>query len=89
MIRPCGLHHVTYAGIKFEVGSSKGLGGDTFTRNLTDRGMHGSRTDEINVPFFSKEKSNEHCVLTISSMGRGLIILSLEQVFDLRSIEIK
>ena len=26
------LHHVTYSAKKFEVASSKGLGGDTFTR---------------------------------------------------------
>ena len=50
------LHHVTYSATKFEVVTSNGLGGDTFTRNVTD-----GRTDrlwhEINIPFFSKEKS--------------------------------
>ena len=30
------LHHVSCAGIKFEVATSNGLGGDTFTRNVTD-----------------------------------------------------
>ena len=30
------LHHVTYVAIKFEVARSNGLGGDTFTRNVTD-----------------------------------------------------
>ena len=30
------LHHVTYSGTKFEVATSNGLGGDTFTRNVTD-----------------------------------------------------
>ena len=34
------LHHVTYPGTKFEVATSNGLGGDTFTRNVTD-----TRTD--------------------------------------------
>ena len=29
------LHHVTYSGTKFEVATSNGLGGDTFTRNVT------------------------------------------------------
>ena len=29
------LHHVTYAATKFEIATSKGLGGDTFTRNVT------------------------------------------------------
>ena len=27
------LHHVTYSTTKFEVATSNGLGGDTFTRN--------------------------------------------------------
>ena len=30
------LHHVTYLGTKFEVAMSKGLAGDTFTRNVTN-----------------------------------------------------
>ena len=30
------LHHVTYSPTKFEVATSYGLGGDTFTRNVTD-----------------------------------------------------
>ena len=28
------LHHVTYASTEFEVTTSKGLGGDAFTRNF-------------------------------------------------------
>ena len=32
------LHHVTYSPTKFEVATSYGLGGDTFTRNVTDEG---------------------------------------------------
>ena len=31
------LQHVTYAATKFEVATSNGLGGDTFTRNMTHR----------------------------------------------------
>ena len=31
------LHHVTYSATKFEVATSYCLGGDTFTRNMTDR----------------------------------------------------
>ena len=31
------LHHVTYSAVKFEVATSYCLGGDTFTRNVTDR----------------------------------------------------
>ena len=38
------LHHVTYSPTKFEVATSNGLGGDTFTRNVTDGRTHG-RTD--------------------------------------------
>ena len=30
------LHHVTYSTTKFEVATSNGLGGDTFTRNVMD-----------------------------------------------------
>ena len=37
------LHHVTYSTTKFEVGTSNGLGGDTFTRNVTD----GRTTDRL------------------------------------------
>ena len=42
------LHHVTYSTTKFEVATSNGLGGDTFTRNVTDGrtdGQTGRRTD--------------------------------------------
>ena len=38
------LHHVTYSPTKFEVATSNGLRGDTFTRNVTDGRTHG-RTD--------------------------------------------
>ena len=38
------LHHVTYSPTKFEVATSNGLGGDTFTRNVTDVRTDG-RTD--------------------------------------------
>ena len=41
-------HHETYLGTKFEVTTSNGLGGDTFTRNVTDRLRY-----EINIPFKS------------------------------------
>ena len=62
---------MTYSATKFEVATSNGLGGETFTRNGTDgRRTHGRAEDgqtdgrttarlwyEINIPFFSKEKS--------------------------------
>ena len=40
------LHHVTYSPTKFEVATSNSLGGDTFTRNVTDGRTHG-RTDGL------------------------------------------
>ena len=60
------LQHVTCLGTKFEVAPSYGLGGDIFTRNLrmdactdgqTDRRTMDKLCYEINIPFFSKEKS--------------------------------
>ena len=41
------LHHVTYSTTKFEVATSYGLGGDTFTRNVTDGRTHGRTTDQL------------------------------------------
>ena len=53
-------HYVTYLGTMFKVAMSNGLGGDAFTRNLTDAQPDRRKTDrlsyEINIPFFSKEK---------------------------------
>ena len=59
------LHHTTYSATKFEVATSNCLGGDTFTRNVTDAHTHRCTdrpmTDrlwyKIDIPFFSKEKS--------------------------------
>ena len=33
-VAPCPLHYVTFAPTKFEVTTSKGLGGDAFTRKF-------------------------------------------------------
>ena len=53
------LHRVTYAATKFEVAMPNGLGGDTFTRNVTDGQIDGRTTDrlwhEINIPFFLRK----------------------------------
>ena len=38
------LHHVIYATAKFAIAMSNGLGGDAFTRNLTNGRTH-ARTD--------------------------------------------
>ena len=64
---------MTYSPTKFEDATSYGLGGDTFTRNVTEGRTHGRtdrqtdrRTDgrmtdrllhEINIPFFLKKKA--------------------------------
>ena len=41
------LHHVTYSATKFEVATSNRLGGDTFTRNVTDTHRHRRTTDRL------------------------------------------
>ena len=63
---------MTYSTTKFEVVTSNGLGGDTFTRNVTDGHTHGQtdgrtdrrtdgrRTDfdtKLIYPFFLKKKA--------------------------------
>ena len=55
---------MTYSTTKFEVATSKGLGGDTFTRNVTDgqadRQTDGRRSDfdtKLKYPFFLKKKA--------------------------------
>ena len=59
---------MTYLTAKFKVATSNGLGGDTFTRNVTDGRTHGRtdgrmdgrRTDfdtKLIYPFFLKKKA--------------------------------
>ena len=54
---------MTYSPTKFEVATSNGLGGDTFTRNVTDgrtQGRTDGRWTDFDtklILFFSKEKS--------------------------------
>ena len=63
---------MTYSTTKFKVATSNSLGGDTFTRNVTDERMHrrtdgrtdgqtdGQRTDfdtKLIYPFFLKKKA--------------------------------
>ena len=56
------LHDVTYAATKFESAMPNGLGGDTFTRNVTD-GQTDRRTDDgatfvrNQYTLFSKKKA--------------------------------
>ena len=51
------LHNVTYSATKFDVATSNGLGGDTFTRNVTHRQTTDRLWYEINIPFFLKNKA--------------------------------
>ena len=51
---------MTYSTTKFEVATSNGLGGDTFTRNVTDGRTHERQTDfdtKLIYPFFLKKKA--------------------------------
>ena len=51
---------MTYSATKFEVATSNCLGGDTFTRNVTDAQTDGRRTDfgtKLIYPFFLKKKA--------------------------------
>ena len=41
------LHHVTYLGSKFKVAMSNDLGGDAFTRNVTDAQTDRWTTDRL------------------------------------------
>ena len=47
---------MTYSGTKFEVAMSKGLGGDTFIRNVTD-GQLNDFGMKLIYPFFLEKKS--------------------------------
>ena len=49
------LHHVIYAGIKFEVTTLSDLGGVTFTINVMDGRTTARLWYEINIPFFGKK----------------------------------
>ena len=73
------LHHVTYSFTKFEVPTYNGLGGDTFTRNVTDGRTHGRtdgqtdgrRTDfdtKLIYPFSLKKKAG---IIIIFQGSRG------------------
>ena len=67
---------MTYSPTKFEVATSNGLGGDTFTRNVTD-GRTDVRTDvrrtdfdtKLIYPFFLKKKAG----ITIDNVNKAAI----------------
>ena len=55
------LHHLTYSATKFEATTSNSLGGDTFTKKVTNEHTEGQTTDQlwnkIYIPFFLKKKA--------------------------------
>ena len=61
------LHHVTYSTTKFENATPNGLGGDIFTRNVTDGQtyLQDRRSDVPNGPWPGLEKST--CRLAMAS----------------------
>ena len=74
---------MTYIPAKFEVATPNGLGGDAFTKNMTDEHMH-TWTDgwtdrlwyEINItmyPFFLKKKAGNITEHTRSFKGSLLV----------------
>ena len=62
---------MTYSTTKFEVATSNGLGGDTFTRNVTDGQTDGRWTDfdtKLIYHFFLKKKAG---IISICNWSRG------------------
>ena len=77
---------MTYSPTKFEVATSNGLGGDTFTRNVTDGRTHGrtdGRTDgrrtdfdtKLIYPFFLKKKAG--ITMSINKLQRPRLTFDL------------
>ena len=81
---------MTYSPTKFEVATSNGLGGDAFTRNVTDGRTHGrtdrrtdGRTDgrrtdfdtKLIYPFFLKKKAGITTGIVSNSANADKIIL--------------
>ena len=50
-----------YPGTKFEVARSNGLGGDAFTRNVTDGCMHGRTDGRTDGPTLERNKYTPFC----------------------------
>ena len=73
------LHHVTYLGTKVEVAMSKGLGGDTFTRNVTDGRTDRRTTDRLwyeNITFFLKKKAGitTQSTITLDKAAKSFLL---------------
>ena len=82
------LYHVTYSATKFEVASSNRLGGDTFTRNVTDTQTDRQTTDrlwyEINLQsklFITSLVITEYSMSDINLLGTDLFTLKFP-LFD-------
>ena len=75
------LHHVTCSPTKFEVATSNGLGGGTFTRNMTDGRAHGwtdGQTDtKLIYPFFLKKKAGIIIMVSCEVIHTEYDVLSL------------
>ena len=81
---------MTYSATKFEVATSNGLGGDTFTRNVTDGRTHGRtdrqtdgrRTDietKLIYPFFLKKKAGiiKYCETMVTLGGPTALLFRI------------
>ena len=53
---------MTYSGAKIEVAKLNGLGGETFTRNMTDARTH-TQTDEQETDFGTKLKKKAGIII--------------------------
>ena len=73
---------MTYSTTKFEVATSNGLGGDTFTRNVTDGRTDRGRTDfdtKLIYPFFLKKKAGIISIKGAITEARENLDLAVEQ----------
>ena len=82
---------MTYSTAKFEVATSNGLGGDTFTRNVKDACMtDGRRTNfdmKLIYPFFLKEKASIKTWVGILKCTKIIYSVNTNQKYDISSID--
>ena len=71
------LHHVIYAPAKFAVATFNGLGGDAFTRNLTEGRTDRRTTDRLEIykPFFLKKRAGIINRYDLNSINTSVILL--------------
>ena len=79
------LPYVTYSTTKFEVATSNDLGGNTFTRNVTDGRTH-RRTDggtdfdtKLIYPFFLKKKAG---IINAENKSVGCVHLAFKVILN-------